>query len=29
VSLDSSRWRGLFPELPWPGVADALSTSEM
>jgi dTDP-4-dehydrorhamnose reductase len=24
TSLDSSRWRGLFPGLPWPTFADAL-----
>jgi dTDP-4-dehydrorhamnose reductase len=24
VSLDSSRWRGLFPALPWPGWEEAL-----
>jgi dTDP-4-dehydrorhamnose reductase len=24
VSLDSSRWRGLFPGLPWPGFEEAL-----
>jgi dTDP-4-dehydrorhamnose reductase len=24
TSLDSSRWRSLFPELPWPGYEDAL-----
>lgn len=24
VALDSSRWRGLFPALPWPGYEDAL-----
>jgi dTDP-4-dehydrorhamnose reductase len=24
TSLDSSRWRGLFPALPWPGCREAL-----
>jgi dTDP-4-dehydrorhamnose reductase len=24
VSLDSSRWRGLFPTLPWPGFDESL-----
>jgi dTDP-4-dehydrorhamnose reductase len=26
VSLDSSRWRGLFPGLPWPTNSEALAT---
>jgi dTDP-4-dehydrorhamnose reductase len=28
TSLDSSRWRGLFPEHPWPGWEEALRQSD-
>jgi dTDP-4-dehydrorhamnose reductase len=24
TSFDSSRWRGLFPDVPWPGFEDSM-----